>query len=309
MNKKVKNAQDVLEVTCDKIINLMKTEKGDWSKGYSSAGIPMNGYSKTPYRGINHFMLSMICFEEGYDSNEWMTYKQAQQGGYSIIPNKDMPNGSTAQKIIFFKPMKKGEKYFTDYDRAQVAQGKTPMIPLLKMYTVFHASQIDGYEPVKTVKACVSELSAEKTAEIDEFFHAIGSVVKTGSPCYIPSIDEIRMPERESFHSDVRYYGTLGHEEIHRTGHESRLKRFKRNASFGTEARAFEELVAEIGTVLLTSQLGIETTVRKHHLQYLNSWIKVLENDKKAMYRAFSQAQKAVDFLNECQEEKQANVA
>ena len=47
--------------------------------------------------------------------------------------------------------------------------------------------------------------------------------------------------------------------------------------------------------------LNVEKTVRKDHAQYLNSWIKAIKYDSKAMITAFSQAQKAVDYLENLQ--------
>jgi antirestriction protein ArdC len=41
--------------------------------------------------------------------------------------------------------------------------------------------------------------------------------------------------------------------------------------------------------------LGIVPTVR--HADYLGSWLKVLKEDKRAIFRAASQASKAADFI------------
>ena len=60
---------------------------------------------------------------------------------------------------------------------------------------------------------------------------------------------------------------------------------------------AFEELVAEIGSILLGHQFNIEKTVRDNHSKYLNSWIKALKDDYTLIATAFAQAQKAVDYF------------
>tara|TARA_R110002012_G_scaffold76766_3_gene194093 strand:+ start:2775 stop:3698 length:924 start_codon:yes stop_codon:yes gene_type:complete len=300
-----------LEQVQEAIEEQMRTVGMDWSKSWTSGGIPRNASTQKAYRGVNHFWLSMNCLANGYEHNEWMTFKQAEKMGCKIIPNKQMPDEkSTSQIIIFYKPMPKGKKYYTDADRAQVAKGNTPMIPMLKSYRVFHVSQVEGYEPVSSASNHVSEICAKDTKKIETYFSNIGSIVKSGEPCYIPSLDEIRMPSKDKFESDVAYYGTWGHEEIHKTGHKSRLNRLKKNASFGTESYAFEELVAELGSIFLCLNLGIESTPRDDHAKYLNGWLKVIKKDKKALYRAFSQAQKAVDFLDDLQvEKKQSKVA
>ncbi len=78
------------------------------------------------------------------------------------------------------------------------------------------------------------------------------------------------------------------------TGHASRVGRDLTNA-FGTKGYAFEELVAEMGSAFLCAALGIVPTVR--HADYLGSWLEVLREDNRAIFRAASQASKAADYL------------
>ena len=119
---------------------------------------------------------------------------------------------------------------------------------------------------------------------------------------YTPSSDIISIPIMDKFDDDVSYYGTLLHELIHWTGAEDRLDRDIKN-SFGSEDYAKEELVAEIGAAILCQLLGIETTIRANHAQYLNGWIKSIKEDSKVMVQAFTKATKAVDYLYSFQEE------
>ena len=58
-----------------------------------------------------------------------------------------------------------------------------------------------------------------------------------------------------------------------------------------------EELVAELGAAFLCADLGIADTPRADHAQYLESWLRVLKADKKAIFAAASKASQAVDFL------------
>jgi len=52
---------------------------------------------------------------------------------------------------------------------------------------------------------------------------------------------------------------------------------------------------AEMGSAFLCAELGIVPTVR--HSDYLGSWLSVLREDARAIFRAASQASKAADFL------------
>jgi antirestriction protein ArdC len=43
--------------------------------------------------------------------------------------------------------------------------------------------------------------------------------------------------------------------------------------------------------------LGLEKEPTPDHAKYLNNWLEVLKSDKRAMMKAFGQAQKAADFI------------
>ena len=53
-----------------------------------------------------------------------------------------------------------------------------------------------------------------------------------------------------------------------------------------------------MGTAFLCADLGIAAEVRPDHAQYLATWLKVLHNDKRAIFTAAAHAQRAVDFLH-----------
>jgi antirestriction protein ArdC len=59
-----------------------------------------------------------------------------------------------------------------------------------------------------------------------------------------------------------------------------------------------EELVAELGSAFLSADLELTPELRDDHAAYIASWIKVLKNDKRAIFAAASHAQRAVDFLH-----------
>jgi antirestriction protein ArdC len=59
-----------------------------------------------------------------------------------------------------------------------------------------------------------------------------------------------------------------------------------------------EELVAELGSAFLSADLELTPEVREDHAAYIASWIKVLKDDKRAIFTASSHAQRAADFLH-----------
>jgi antirestriction protein ArdC len=123
---------------------------------------------------------------------------------------------------------------------------------------------------------------------------------------YQPDRDIVQMPDFQAFRDPEGYYATLLHELTHWTRHKSRMDRsFGRNR-WGDEGYAAEELVAEMGAAFICADLQITPTVRKDHAAYIQSWLKVLKNDKRAIFTAASYAQKAADYLHSLQKPKEA---
>ena len=58
-----------------------------------------------------------------------------------------------------------------------------------------------------------------------------------------------------------------------------------------------EELVAELGAAFLCCELGLPSDPREDHAPYVASWLKVLKNDKRAIFTAAAKAQEAVDWM------------
>ena len=112
--------------------------------------------------------------------------------------------------------------------------------------------------------------------------------------CYQPTEDKILMPKKEQFKTQEGFYSTLFHELSHWTGHKSRLNRKKGNKK-GSQDYAFEELIAELSASFICCHLGFEYSTQ--HSAYIKDWLEVLKEDKKAIFKASSQAQKATEFI------------
>ncbi len=92
---------------------------------------------------------------------------------------------------------------------------------------------------------------------------------------YLPGIDRIQLPDRSSFQSAAAFYATWAHEQVHSTGHASRLKR-DLGGAFDKPRYAREELVAELGAVLLGDRLENGNELQSH-AAYLEHWIALLQ--------------------------------
>ena len=105
------------------------------------------------------------------------------------------------------------------------------------------------------------------------------------------------MPDLAQFSSSEAYYGVLFHEMTHSTGSVSRLNR-NMTGKFGSKNYAKEELVAEIGSAILNSIVGIDTkALFTNNVAYINNWINALKNDHNLIIYAACKAEKAINLI------------
>ena len=133
-------------------------------------------------------------------------------------------------------------------------------------------------------------------AEADTIITVSGATFNIGGDAafYSPVHDFVQVPPQAAYHEPINWYRTALHELGHWTGHTSRLDRDQKG-TFGSQPYAREELVAELAAAFTCASLGIAPTVR--HSDYVASWLTVLREDDKAIFRAASAASKAADYL------------
>jgi antirestriction protein ArdC len=219
----------------------------------------------------------MSAAANGFKSNQWATYKQWLQLGGQVR------KGTKGTTIIFYSPVS-GSKITADGTEKSYHY-------VLKSYSVFNADQIDGYTPpVVTVKPFNSIAALEALATDS------GAVIKHGGDkaFYSPSNDFIQMPNKCDFMNETAYYATLLHEMAHWSGNANRLNR-DLSGRFGNEAYAAEELIAELSAAFLCAEYQIDGDLR--HAGYIASWLRILKNDNKAVFKAAALAQKAADYI------------
>lgn len=92
-----------------------------------------------------------------------------------------------------------------------------------------------------------------------------------------------------------RVIATACHEAIHSTGHESRLQR-DLGGRMGCPRYAREELIAELGSVLLGQRLEIGCDLA-NHAAYLEHWISLLRESPRVLFQVLSAAWQAADLI------------
>jgi len=276
---------DIYQQVTDRIIGQLESGTPPWVKPWNSSArdetwaMPFNMVSKKHYNGINLVLLSGA----DYSSNAWLTYKQARQLGGNVR------KGEHGTQIIFWKVFDRESK--TDPE-------KTEHIPMLRSYTVFNAEQCDELElPPLRVPVPVT---FEQNHGVERFLRHTGAEIKHGGnrAYFSPELDYVQLPYREDFRSASDYYATALHELTHWTGHKSRLAR-EQSGFFGSGQYAEEELVAELGSAFLCAEHAIDGQLQ--HASYLDSWLAKLRKDKKFIFKASAQAQKAADYLRDIQ--------
>jgi antirestriction protein ArdC len=281
---------DIRQIITDRIIAML--EKGGnvarerWQKA-AQGGFPSNGMTGDSYRGVNVLILWDAAMEANYSSNVWMTYKQASSLGAQVR------KGEKATMCAYFEMVKrKGNEA-----AAQDDEGKGGYFPMCKPFWLFNVAQIDGLpETLTNTAETANEFNPIEEAE--KLLEASGAVINYGyaGACYSRNKDQISLPDRERFTSPENFYATALHELTHWTGHESRLDR-QFGKRFGDEAYAFEELVAELGAAFVVGHVGFVDAMIEDHAAYVESWLKVLKNDKTAIFTASKQASLAYDFI------------
>ncbi|MGO6726395.1 ArdC family protein, partial [Rhizobium ruizarguesonis] len=179
-------------------------------------------------------------------------------------------------------------------------------IPFLKTYTVFNTDQIAGlngrFDGIAPVEDPISRIG-----DAGRFFANTGALIRHGGSAayYAPHRDYIQMPCLDAFRDDASHVAVLSHEMTHWTGAARRLDRDLSRYAKDRSERAREELIAELGSAFLCADLGIvpELEPRPDHASYLDSWLKVLHHDKRAIFSAAAHAQRAVDYLHSLQPE------
>lgn len=281
---------DLYAATTVRIIEALEQGTPPWVRPWSTIpdAIPMNAQSRRPYRGINFTMLSLEAARYGYPVNRWLTFRQALDLGAHVR------RGEQGTPIVFWQLRRIGvvSDAFPEHDDdPPELRGK--VYPLLRSFTVFNVAQTEGLDPRYTepsVRTWVPEAKAE------ELLLMSGARFRMGGAraFYQPASDEINLPAPAAFASASSYYAVALHVLTHWSGHPARCNR-DLGGRFGESSYAVEELIAELGAAYLCGHCRIDGELR--HAGYIASWLKVLRGDKRAIFTAAAQAQRAADYV------------
>lgn len=256
-----------------------------WDAAACGCAMPANAVTGRRYSGINVLILWAAVVEGRYASQRWLTFKQAQAAGGNVRKGE---RGTTVCYADRFTPKDEAE-------RARDEDREARQLAFLKRFTVFNVAQCEGL-PERFADLPELPAKADILPQVRRLIDASGADFRVGGgeAYYSPSGDYVAVPPQAAFGEPINWYRAALHELGHWTGHSSRLDRNQRGG-FGSADYAREELVAEMASAFACASLAIAPTVR--HADYIGSWLAVLRDDERAIFRAASAASKAADYL------------
>lgn len=291
---------DLIQATAERMLDLMKQGTIPWRRPWNDPNAPQNGSINGPwnpvsgkaYRGSNILVLRGAQLVHGYEDSRWLTYRQAE----SI--RAQIKRGEKGQQIAYWDFSKTGKAQEGEQPAVE-SEEKGYRGPSVFVATVFNASQIDGMPeppPPFIMPESIRNLRLRELLDKHQpkLHHDGGN-----RAFYSVATDSIHVPKVGSFQDPISYASTVLHELAHWTGAKHRLGR-DLTGRFGTEGYAKEELVAELSSLFISERLGIALGKEheEQHAAYLQSWMKALADDPRTLFRAASQAEKVMTFLD-----------
>jgi antirestriction protein ArdC len=282
--------RDYAKEMVEQIVELLRVGTSPWQACWEQGrggSFPLR-HNGVPYRGVNVLMLWSAAVRRGYTSPYWLTFRQALDLGGLVR------KGECGRPVCYYGSVQR------DGD-----EGDAKPFRYLKYYTVFNAQQVGGLA-TSFFRAPSQGPAPDRLPAVEAWIARTDANVRWGGNAayYDPNADVIQMPDATRFRDAEQMASVELHELIHWTGSKTRLDRNLDRYSDSRANRAFEELIAEIGSGLLGAQHGFRPEHVEDHARYIQSWIAELRNDPKYLFSAAAQAQAAVDYLNQIADQR-----
>ena len=304
MSDEKKQLSKARQALVDRVLSWLDAGAMPWDNGMTYV-TPKNAVTGKAYRGIN--LVVLFCADK--PDPRWMTFAQAKEQGYAV------KQGAKGVPIELYKTIDKRTGKDADFTKireetkdmtfAEKQQFKKDNLQsFARGYHVFNASDIHGIEPYVAPPIDVSKRN-ERIENIIRSSEAPISYDGNGRNYYSPTSDSIHLTDRSAFKSDEFFYNTALHEMGHSTGHSSRLGR-DLGGDKGSKAYAREELVAELSSVMIAAELGLDHSDRviENSAEYVRSWATLIREDPQVLIDATFDASHATDYI--CGREHQA---
>lgn len=282
-------------------------------------GEPCNYKYQKPYRGMNNFLLTLLCAINGWEVPMFLTFDQLTEMGLSLnfamdeqgmplFKDNGMPQFEQSFPVVKMLPTfyKDGERITPkEYDElSEEEKDECRKFFSMRAFPEFNLSQTnfkqlhpDKWETMTAIPP--HEYKQGTRDEVLERMIMQGewrcAIEFKGHECYYsPLRDVICLPERSHFLGDERFYATALHEMAHSTAPD--VKR-EVKGHFGSEDYAMEEFVAELSSACVCSMLGIGKLLDENHIAYVQNWRQALHNDKDFIPKVIDDVQRATNFI------------
>jgi antirestriction protein ArdC len=280
-----------------------------WRREWDSrgGGHHVNLFTGRAYRGANPILLTIGLHQRGASLPYWTGAGEAR--GHGLHPKR----GGKAVTILRPQVCRRGGRAQDPESSPTPAAesgpepgpGQRPHRPWVRYRPValFNVADLEGGDLADFIAARQAAQAPsvppepERLARAEAVLRAWPVPMEHGGTraFYNPQTDRIQLPDRNAFHASSALYATWAHEALHSTGHASRLGR-NLSGALGSEAYAREELLAELGAVLVGERLEIGSDVR-NHAAYLAEWIQLLRESPSLLYKLLSEARQAADLI------------
>ncbi|EHL87257.1 zincin-like metallopeptidase domain-containing protein [Coprobacter fastidiosus] len=295
--------EKALDLFAEMMIEKIESISKDWRKPWFTEGAlqwPRN-LSGREYNGMNALMLLLHCEKEGYKIPRFCTFDCVQRMNKPGKDGQELPRVSVLRGEKSFPVMlttftcihkETREKIkYDDYKRlSDDEKQEYNVYPKMQVFRVFNVQQTNLREARPELWEKLEKENSRPEIDAGERFdfEPVDRMINENlwicpihprhqdEAYYSMSKNEIVVPEKGQFKDGEAFYGTLFHEMTHSTGAEGVLDRLK-PTSFGSKEYAREELVAELGSALVSQRYGMTKHIKEDSCAYLKSWLDELK--------------------------------
>lgn len=317
--------EKALDLFADMMIEKIESIRKDWRKPWFTEGAlqwPRN-LSGREYNGMNALMLMLHCEKGGYRIPRFCTFDCVQRMNKPGKDGQELPRVSVLRGEKSFpvmlttftcihKETKEKIKY-DDFKRlSEEEQKEYNVYPRTQVFRVFNVQQTNLQEARPELWEKLERENGRPEARSSEQFdfEPVDRMISENlwicpirpmhqdSAYYSITKNEIVVPEKRQFKDGEAFYGTLFHEMTHSTGAKGVLDRLEPTA-FGSKEYAREELVAELGSALVSQRYGMTKHIKEDSCAYLKSWLDSLKESPQFIKTTLMDVKKASSIITQ----------
>lgn len=317
--------EKALDLFAEMMIEKIESINKDWRKPWFTEGAlqwPRN-LSGREYNGMNAFMLMLHCEKEGYKIPRFCTFDCVQRMNKPGKDGQELPRVSVLRgeksfpvMLTTFTCIRKETKEKIKYDDyknlSEDEKKEYNVYPRMQVFRVFNVQQTNLREARPELWEKLEKENGRPEVKAGEQFdfEPVDRMISENlwicpirpmhqdSAYYSITKNEIVVPEKRQFKDGEAFYGTLFHEMTHSTGAKGVLDRLEPTA-FGSKEYAREELVAELGSALVSQRYGMTKHIKEDSCAYLKSWLDSLKESPQFIKTTLMDVKKASSIITQ----------